>query len=538
MFENIAAIDIGTSSIKIVTVKTGLYNFQVRDFVYEYIDPDSRNTENIKSILSRLISENSLKDYIIVTNLPMQKTIIRNLSFPFNDRETITEALPYEAEDTLPFDLEDMVMDFQTINAKHVSDNVLMAAALKKEIQNEISLFNEVGLNPAAINMEAQSVFECYRYFNRIEDETVLQIDIGNEKTILNIINNNTLVFTRSIPLGMNKVFTSVASEVKLPVKEIIKFIMDFGLDLSSFENNLHKDYQKQFNIKKNTLKSIYNIAIKEISNLVEQLLISKMAFSDDNPEIIFNRIIISGGGSNITGIGTLISKELELPVISLPFLDEYTNTNIKNQLPTVFGLVLSYLNRKYHAITFLKDEFLPEASGFSFKQFYLGGFFIVLTLIVLLVNLIATSYLKSESKEKYTEILNSRFKKYFRVTKANDDPVAEATRLLKEEKKEFESIDSLIHSNENIMDALSNILSLFPKDQSFDLRNLVINESTVRIDGSIGSSMNIDTFKNKLIESKKYDSVSLNTNIKKGNEVRFSMTIKLKVSGTGIKNN
>ncbi|MBN2038537.1 MAG: pilus assembly protein PilM [Spirochaetes bacterium] len=536
MFENIAAIDIGTSSIKIVTVKTGMANFQVKGFIYEDIDADS-SPESIKSILGRLISENDLKDYKILTSLPMQKTIIRNLSFPFSDREKIAEALPFEAEEILPFDLQDMVIDFQVVGSRqHTSGNVLMAAALKKDIQNEISFYNETGLNPYIMNMEAHSVFECYRYFNKVADEAVLQIDIGYSKTILNIINNNSLLFTRSIPIGMKKIFASISKESKESVDDIIKIFRDFELDLNSFDNNLQKDYQKQFKIKKTALKSIYNAAVDQVSELIEQITISKMAFSDEHPETAFSRVIISGGGSNITGIGTLISRELELPVISLPFLEEYTETKVRNQLATVFGLVLSYLNRKNPAISFLQNEFLPEASGFSFKQLYVGGFFILLTLLVLFTNLTTTSYLKSESNEQYNEILNKKFQKYFRVSGTIEDPVAEASRLLKEEKKEFESIDSLIHSNARIMDTLNDMLSLFPEDESFELRNFVLNESIIRLDGSIGSSINIDTFKNKLIESKKFENVTLNTNIKKGNEVRFSMTIKLKTTGTGKK--
>jgi hypothetical protein len=150
---------------------------------------------------------------------------------------------------------------------------------------------------------------------------------------------------------------------------------------------------------------------------------------------------------------------------------------------------------------------------------------------LVLLANLIVSSYIKSESNRKYTDILNDRFKKYFSSRKPSDNPVSDAMKILKDEKKEFEGIDSLVRSDEKIMNVLNDILLFFPKDDTFELRNLVINESILRLDAKIGSSVKIDEFKNRLTESKKFDSVVVNTNLKKGSDILFFMTIKLKTA-------
>jgi type IV pilus assembly protein PilM len=540
LFENIASIDIGSSSIKVVTVRTGLKDFKVKNFIYEDIDPENGNPEEaLLAALSRIISENDLKNYRILTNLPMQNAVIRNMTFPFNDKEKIAEVIAFEAEDTIPFKLEDTVMDFQMQKSKvPEAGEVLLAAAKKETIQKQISYFKNSGISPVSMGLDSQSIFECYRYFNKIQDEAVIQLDIGNEKTILNFIHNGSLLFTRSITIGTNSIYNEISAAYKLSRKDAVKIFEDFKIDLTSFENNLQKEYQSELEIKKNTLKGIYDKSLDIIYSLLEEIILSKKAFMNEYPDILFNRVLISGGGSDITGIGSIISRELELPVISLPFLEEHTETKIRSQFPVAFGIILSYLNRNYEAISFLKGEFLPASSHSSIKQYYLAGVFIVLTLFVLLVNLIVTSHMKSESNKKYTDILNDQFKKYFHARKSSNDPVSEAMKIYKEEKKEFESIDSLVHSDENIMNVLNDILSFFPKDDTFELKNLVINESVLRLDAKIGSSIKIDEFKNKLIESKKFDSVVLNTNLKKGNDVLFAMTIKLKTAEKTVERN
>ena len=62
MFENIAAIDVGTSSIKIVTVKTGFRDFQVTSFAYEDVDFQIKNRESaISDAISRILKEKNIK---------------------------------------------------------------------------------------------------------------------------------------------------------------------------------------------------------------------------------------------------------------------------------------------------------------------------------------------------------------------------------------------------------------------------------------------------------------------------------------------
>lgn len=539
MFENLAAIDIGSSSIKVVTVRTGLKNFQVKNFIYEDFTPEEGNKyEIISRKLSKIINENELKKYKILMNLPMQRTIIRNLKFPFSDKDKIAEVLPFEAEEILPFNLKDVIMDFELIkDPDSETNNVLLAVAPKQEINQTLSLLKDIGISPATMGLEAYSIFECYRYFNKIKDENIIQLDIGNEKTIINIIRNNDLLFTRSISLGAGSIFTAISKGYKISYDDTVKLFEEYNFDLNSHDNNLHKDFPKRLKITKKTVKNIYDKSIEKIYELIEQINLTRKASLKEYPDITFNRILISGGGSNINGIGSVISKEMDLPVVSLPFLEEYTESKIKSQFPLAFGILLSYMNNKYSSISFLKDEFLPAQARLSMKQYYLAAAFVILTIIVLLINLITTSFIKSESEDEYKELLLRQFKKYFHNRQISDDPVKEAANLLSEEKKEFESIDSLVHLNKRIIDTLKDILSFFPEDESFDLRNLVINESVIRLDGTIESSIKIDEFKNKLIGSNKFDNVTLNTNIKKGNEVRFSMTIKLKVS-EGTKRN
>ncbi|MCU0821962.1 MAG: pilus assembly protein PilM, partial [Spirochaetes bacterium] len=485
--------------------------------------------------LKRFAGETDLKDCSILINLPMEKVIIRDLTFPFAEIKKIEEAIRFEAEENIPFPIDQVIIDFQQVQSTEAGEGkVLLAAARKDEIGKVLEYLEECGLKPVLMGLESQAIYQCYKYFNKIENEAVIQIHTGNYKTIVNIIQNNNLLFTRSIPIGTGLIYRKISESLKITVAEAAALFENLNLDLHSFENNLQKDDYKSNKITRSALKNIFNISTEVINELIEQVLLTQKAFllSCEIPE--FSRILISGGGANIQGIGTLISNEFELPVVAQPFIEDNREPGIQTQFPIAFGTVLTYLDSTRKKINFLKDEFLPETAS-SRKKYYLAAAFGIMTLFILIINIISTSYLRSQSESKYADILNDRLKKYFHTRKTNGDPVKEAQKIVSEQKKELETIEALVHADKKIIDVLRDILSFLQKGENFTLKNLVINETIIQINGLTASSRNIDEFKNKLINSKMFDNVTLNTNIKK-DAVNFSMTIKLKISDKVLK--
>jgi len=534
LFDNIAALDIGTSAIKLVTVKTSFKDFQVTSFAYEDIDFRIESTEEaLRDAISRIIKEKNLKGYTVYTNLPMEKAIIRNITFPFNDVEKIAEAIPFEAEENIPFRMEDLAMDFQSLKSTHTEEGrILLTATHKETIQYYMELLDDFDIHPVRMGLESNALFECYRYFNKIHDESIIQLDIGHNKSIINFISESNMLYTRSIPIGTGLILQRICEILKVPYHEAIRIFENLHLDLTSLNNNIQRDYYKALDINKQNLKKIFEGAHAVIDELLEQLNLTIRSFSLSYSQMNFSRLIISGGGSNLIGLGQLLSNTLELPIVSLPFLEGYDEIKIHTQFPIAFGIVLSILNRKHGSINFLKGEFLPDMVRKSKKIYYLAAGFLFLATLVFVINLALTSFLESRMESKYDALLKERVKRYFHVRQAGNDPVKQALKILKNEKKELNSLKGIIKSEVKVLDILKDILNLFPRDDSFVLNNMVINESILRIDGTASSSSNLDLFKNKLQESKKYDSVVLNTSLKRRDQVGFTMTIKMKIQG------
>lgn len=533
MFESIAAIDVGSSSVKLVTVKTGFRDFQLKSFNYEDIDPDAEDrTAAVISTIQKILMEEDLSGYRVITNLPMEMEIIRTISFPFSDVEKIADAIPYEAEENIPFKLEDLQLDFQSLKSNKVGEGrILLAAAHKDNILNFLHLLNETGIKPVTMGMEANALFECYRYFNKIENEAVIQIDIGNNKSIVNFIANNHLLYTRSLSVGVNHIIRLMASSFRIKRSEAARLFQGLNLDLTSFENNIHRDHYKTLGLTRQQLKKVFTALQDATDDLVEQIILTLRAMQVECGETVFNRALISGGGSNIQGIGSIIAKELDIPVDALPFLEDYKEQNIRTQFPIAFGTVLAYINRRRSSINFLKGEFIPDVASETNKIYYLSGGFAILTVLILIINFILTAVLTARTNAQYTKVLTEQYNRYFHARPDTGDPITDARKLLAKEKKQLEAINKLIPENSSFLDVIKEMLAYFPKDSNFVLNNLVYNDSVIMIEGIAGASAPIDAFKESLLKTKKYDSVTLNIKYSRQNEVRFSMTIKHKVA-------
>ena len=102
MFENIAAIDIGTSSIKMVLAKKGLRDFNITDLMIEKIDSSADNQEDAaREALARLLEKNQVKG--LTTSAGLWATAITGLAFGsgFYEGGVLTTVLILLAETVL-----------------------------------------------------------------------------------------------------------------------------------------------------------------------------------------------------------------------------------------------------------------------------------------------------------------------------------------------------------------------------------------------------------------------------------------------------
>lgn len=534
MFDNIASIDIGTSAIKLIKAKRGFKNFEVISTSIEIIDQDLIATDYLAAVenaLHNILEKDNLSEFKIVTSISTDRVLLRNISFPFTDITKIATAIPFEAEENIPYPIDMVTFDFQTLPEKEIESRTVILAALNKDyLKSIIEIFNKSGLHPVFAGIESNSILRCYEYFNSVNDETVLQIDVGNSKTVINIVKDSSLLYTRGISSGIGNLVEKTSELLNVSLSEAQKIIETLDIDLTSFESNIKSDNFKNLNITKAKLKTIFNDASDLFLKIMEEITFTLKASGEYTDYSRFSRIIITGGGSNIKGVSRIIGDISGLPVVFMPFLNGYPDADVRSRFSVCLGNLLVYMNNSSTSINFLKGDFISDANQGSLKKFYLPFFFVSLAIFFLIINFSSTVYYVVKSNNYTEKILQQKFKNYFNTQTVPKDPIKEAMNILATEKKELSVLKELLGDQSLFLPTLSLIIKNFSGAEGFDIKKIEYDGKSTVFEGETKKSSDLEDFKKNLLSTGEFESVTITIRGTSSNSSLFTISIKQKI--------
>lgn len=533
MFESIASIEIGTTAIRVLAVKRRISTFQVTDLLFEEINGDAESREMaVRDAMERILQRVELHRMKVITVLPMEHVLLRTLSFPFSELEKIAEALPFEAEENIPYGMDDVSMDFLSLHCDQCDGRrILMAAVHRDSMHESLSVFRHFNIVPHFAGLEADSLHYAYKHFSTVEGENVIQIHLGHEKTVINLIQDSGLLFTRAIAIGTGFIAQRLQSVPGMTDSGIDELLRGFKVDIHSLDATIRNNDYSAYGLKRSGVKKVHTIYTQVFNELLEHIDMTLKSFAVEYGSVGFSRILLSGGGALIHGSGAVMSRHFDIPVVSHPFIDEYDSGYVKATFPVTFGTIVSFMQNRSGVVDFLKGEFLQDALQGTKKRYYLAAFFTIAGIAVLLLNFIAAIIINSHNVKSGEDELRKRYIQYFgEQTLTSDDPMESAKKLLRSKRKELADIAHLSSEDDRVLALLEGITSAFPQDVAeFRLKNLILQEKAVRIDGTIGSAQELESFKSALEQNRAFASVTSNIRMSRNNEVHFVLTINLK---------
>src|SRR5208282_2894910 len=150
-------LDLGSSYIKTVMLKESKGSYELEQFDIHPLPPELivdgaiidslRLADSIKEMIKKAALKT--KDAVIAIS-GHSSVIIKRISLPEMSEEELSESIKFEAEQYIPFDIEDVNLDFQILGPKEEPGQMdVVLVAVKKDIINEyISVVKEAGLNP------------------------------------------------------------------------------------------------------------------------------------------------------------------------------------------------------------------------------------------------------------------------------------------------------------------------------------------------------------------------------------------------------
>ena len=242
--KDVIGLDIGCSSVKLVELREDKKGYKLQNLAISPLPPEAivdgalMDSVTIIDAIRDVIANSKTKTKDVVTSVSGHSVIVKKISLPFMTEAELEESIQWEAERYIPFDINDVNIDFQIFGAApdnpEVMDVVLVAA--KKDIINDyVSIIIETGLNPVIIDIDSFALENMLAInYEVAKEETVAIVNVGASVTNINIIKNNISAFTRDIFKGGNQITEEIQRQLHVDHEEAEKIKVGSKVDLAS----------------------------------------------------------------------------------------------------------------------------------------------------------------------------------------------------------------------------------------------------------------------------------------------------------------
>lgn len=224
-----AGVDVGSRSVKVALGASGPEGFRIVALAVEEFEGGKGGRELAVEEVSRTVASAvrkvgaNLADAFVATGLAGRNVVIRFIELPRMSREDAAGAISYEAEQFLPFDTSECVMDYEVLDPEGKSRRMqaVIVAAKRDYVEDRVQALTQAGLAPHVVDVEAFAVLNAFLRNKRWEDgETVGVVNIGAQITSVGILRDGVPAFGREVNLAGDHLTEAVAKGARLSLEE------------------------------------------------------------------------------------------------------------------------------------------------------------------------------------------------------------------------------------------------------------------------------------------------------------------------------
>ena len=230
-------LDLGSSSVKIADLKVSGKKAVLNDLSMVPVAKgaieagDIISPEVIASSLKAVADRKSYKNYPVAVGMFGGAVLVKKITMPKMDPKIVHEQLRWEAEQYIPFNIDESVFDFHIINtANSETMDVLLVAARQEHIFRYFESVETASLKCSIVDVNGLALANCFEFNYGVVPGTIALINIGASVTNLVIMDSGNVVFSRDIPYGGQLYDTEISRDlgVGLPEAESLKIGLSY----------------------------------------------------------------------------------------------------------------------------------------------------------------------------------------------------------------------------------------------------------------------------------------------------------------------
>jgi len=218
-------LDLGSSEIKAIEVQDlGSAGLAVSRFAKARI-----RSEDEKAIAVReLVRQVGFKTRRVTTSISGRSVIVRYITMPQMNMDELRNAIRFEADKYIPFEVDEVQMDCAILEPLPASAGgqpemkVLLVAVKRSIIEDHVAMLTDAGLQPVAVDVDSFAIGNAFEVRSRIagkvapNDRVLALIDIGASKTNITIMRGQVNCFSREVYSAGNEFTEAIARKLGL----------------------------------------------------------------------------------------------------------------------------------------------------------------------------------------------------------------------------------------------------------------------------------------------------------------------------------
>jgi type IV pilus assembly protein PilM len=295
-------LDIGSGFIKAVVINHGSGHPVLEKIAIAPVADDAivegevMDPRLVADAVRDLLDTAQIKTKDVVVAVGGRDVIIKKIQMDRMTEANAREVMPWEADQHIPFDRENVELDFQILDpdGDGLQMQVLLVAAKRELVESKLALLAEIGLDARIIDVEAFALHNAFeRNYPEAMRGVVALANIGNDTTVVNLLEDGVPVLTRDLPVGVRRLREDLQRERGMPADAADRVVRGSELDPS--------------------LAPHVAVRGEEMALGIERA--AAFLQTSARPTAQLSRVYHTGGGSRVPGLAGVLGDRLKVPV-------------------------------------------------------------------------------------------------------------------------------------------------------------------------------------------------------------------------------
>ncbi len=324
---NIGSQTIGLAEFRVLRGRLILLNFRFRETP---LDPATGQRldahvalHETALVLREMMHEMHIHRADVNYAVSAQSVFARFVKLPALDAEKIDKIIAFEAQQNVPFPMDQVVWDYQLVGGGMGEQIQVVIVAIKRDLLDEINnAVEETGLRTRILGMASMGLYNAFCYNYTDLQGCSLLVDIGARTTNVLFIESGR-IFSRSLPLGGSAITAAIAKEFgeSFAAAETRKS-RDAFVALGGAAEPADPNIRRLSKIARSTMTRLHAELMRSVTHYRAQQ-------QGDRPA----RIFLCGGGAGMPNMREFFHEKFELPV---EFFNPLQNVSVSESTPDV----------------------------------------------------------------------------------------------------------------------------------------------------------------------------------------------------------